>query len=386
MTLSWRWCLIDCPRELFLPHLTVLHIMVYIGVVKEKSDNRVAMTPEIGAKLSQLGATLLVERGAGAEASYGDEDYTDNCQLLSRAEVLTKSDILVSIQPLPEEDLKQLRPDTIVVSLFQPYLDDTVKPRLQGMQLRAISMDMVPRTTLAQSMDVLSSMAAIAGYKAVLEAARLLPRYFPMMITAAGSIKPAKVLVLGAGVAGLQAIATARRLGAQVEAFDTRQAAKEEVESLGARFVEVPGAKDDTGAGGYAVAQSEEFLSRQRAEVQARASKADVVITTAQVRGAKAPVLLTKDTVEKMKRGAVVVDLAASQGGNCEVTQNGKTIVHHGVIILGDSNLAATAPQDASFLFSNNVLNLLKLIVVKGEIQLDLNNEIIRSAFFTATT
>lgn len=360
--------------------------MVHIGVVKEKNDNRVAMTPEIGAKLSQLGATLLVERGAGADASYGDEDYTDNCQLLSRTEVLTKSDILVSIQPLPEEDLKQLRPDTIVVSLFQPYLDDTVKPRLQGMQLRAISMDMVPRTTLAQSMDVLSSMAAIAGYKAVLEAARLLPRYFPMMITAAGSIKPAKVLVLGAGVAGLQAIATARRLGAQVEAFDTRQAAKEEVESLGARFVEVPGAKDDTGAGGYAVAQSEEFLSRQRAEVQTRASKADVVITTAQVRGAKAPVLLTKDTVEKMKRGAVVVDLAASQGGNCEVTQNGKTIVHHGVIILGDSNLAATAPQDASFLFSNNVLNLLKLIVVKGEIQLDLNNEIIKSAFFTATT
>lgn len=383
MTSSWLWWPIN---DLWIVFYRFIFIMVNIGVVKEQKDNRVAMTPEIAAKLKQLGAVLLVERGAGVDASYGDEDYTENCQMLSRAEVFSQSDILVSIQPLPEDDLKKLRPQTIVISLFQPYLDDAVKPRLQALQLRAISMDMIPRTTLAQAMDVLSSMAAIAGYKAVLEAARLLPRYFPMMITAAGSIKPAKVLVLGAGVAGLQAIATARRLGAQVEAFDTRQAAKEEVESLGARFVEVPGAKDDTSAGGYAVAQSEEFLSRQRAEVQARASKADVVITTAQVRGAKAPVLLTKETVETMKRGSVVIDLAASQGGNCEVTQNGKTIVHHGVTILGDSNLAATAAQDASFLFSNNVLNLLKLIVVKGEIQLDLNNEIIKSAYFTANT
>lgn len=359
--------------------------MINIGVVKEKNDNRVAITPEAVTKLSQMGASLLLEKGAGEEACYGDEDYGDNCRIHTRAEVLATSDILISLQPLPDDDLRQLRPETIVISLFQPFLDAEVAPRLRAMNLRGISMDMIPRTTLAQSMDVLSSMAAIAGYKAVLEAARLLPRYFPMMITAAGSIKPAKVLVLGAGVAGLQAIATARRLGAQVEAFDTRQAAKEEVESLGARFVEIEGAKDDASAGGYAVAQSEEFLARQRAEVQARAAKADVVITTAQVRGTKAPILLTKDTVEKMKRGAVVVDLAASTGGNCEVTQNGKTIRHHGVIIVGDSNLAATSPQDASFLFSNNVLNLLKLFVVKGEIQLDLNNEIIKSAFFTAT-
>ena len=204
-----------------------------------------------------------------------------------------------------------------------------------------------------------------------------------MMITAAGSIKPAKVLILGAGVAGLQAIATARRLGAMVEAFDTRQAAKEEVESLGAKFVEVEGAKDDKGAGGYAVQQSEEYLQRQRAEVQARAIKADVVITTAQVRGRKAPLLVPKETVEKMKPGAVIVDLASSTGGNCELTKDGEVISVHGVTIIGNSNLAGLMPQDASLLFSNNTLNFLKMLIKDGQINLDLGNEIIRGAFIT---
>jgi len=198
-----------------------------------------------------------------------------------------------------------------------------------------------------------------------------------MMVTAAGTVKPSKVLILGAGVAGLQAIATARRLGATVEAFDTRQAAKEEVQSLGAKFVEVEGAVDDRGAGGYAVQQSPEFLAKQRAEVQLRASKADLVICTAQVRGNKAPVLLTADTVSQMRPGSVVVDLAASTGGNCEVTQNDKTIQYHGVTIIGDSNLAARMPQDASTLFGNNVAAFLKLFTKNGTLNLDFNNEII---------
>lgn len=270
-----------------------------------------------------------------------------------------------------------------MISQFAPFVDEEIIAKLVAAQRRAFSMDMIPRTTLAQAMDVLSSMASMAGYRAVLEAATHLPRFFPMMITAAGSIRPAKVLVLGAGVAGLQAIATARRLGAMVEAFDTRQAAKEEVESLGAKFVVVEGARDDKDAGGYAVAQSEEFLARQRAEVQLRASKADVVITTAQVRGRKAPILLPKETVALMKPGSVVVDLAASTGGNCELTQDNKVISHGGVTIIGNSQLAGLMPQDASLLYSNNMLNFLKIIVKDGALNLDLGNEIIAGAFIT---
>jgi H+-translocating NAD(P) transhydrogenase subunit alpha len=240
---------------------------------------------------------------------------------------------------------------------------------------------MIPRTTLAQAMDVLSSMAGIAGYQAVLLGAGALSRYMPMMVTAAGTVKPSKALILGAGVAGLQAIATAKRLGASVETFDTRTAAKEEVESLGAKFVEVEGAVDDRGAGGYAVQQSDEYLARQRAEVQARAAKADLIICTAQVRGRKAPVLVTADTVGQMRPGSVIVDLAASTGGNCELTQDNATIQHQGVRIIGDSNLAGRMPQDASTLYGNNVANFLKLLIAKdGSLQLDFNNEIVKGS------
>ncbi len=356
-----------------------------LGIPKEHQDRRVALVPATLPKLKELGLEILVEKGAGASAMFEDADYEANAQLVSRQELFAQSDIILSVNPLSDAEYQSLPADTIVISMFQPYVDATITDKLRGWNLRGMSFDMIPRTTLAQSMDVLSSMAAVAGYKAVLEAASHLPRYFPMMITAAGSIPPSKVLILGAGVAGLQAIATAKRLGAQVEAFDTRQAAKEEVESLGAKFVEVAGAKDDKGAGGYAVQQSEEYLQRQREEVQIRASKADVIITTAQVRGRKAPILLPKETVEKMKRGSVVVDLAASTGGNCELTQDDKVIEHNGVTIIGNSYLAAQMPQDSSFLFSNNALNFLKTLVKKGgELNLDMENEIIRGAFFTA--
>ncbi len=355
-----------------------------LGILKEQNDQRVAITPATVPKLRDLGLELLVEQGAGDTAQFSDAEYVEQeARVVSRADLLSQADMVLSILPPDDAELEKLKEDTVVISQFAPFADAEVTGKLQKMKLRAFSLDMIPRTTLAQSMDVLSSMASIAGYRAVIEAARHLPRYFPMMITAAGSIRPAKLLILGAGVAGLQAIATARRLGAAVEAFDTRQAAKEEVESLGAKFVEVEGAKDDTAAGGYAVEQSEEFLQRQRAEVQSRAMKADVIITTAQVRGRKAPLLVPKETVEKMKRGSVVIDLAASTGGNCEMTQDKKVIVHQGVTIVGDSNLAALMPQDASTLYGNNVLNFLKTFVKEGQLNIDLDNEIIAGALIT---
>jgi H+-translocating NAD(P) transhydrogenase subunit alpha len=354
-----------------------------LAITREPDDPRVAIAPDAIAKLSDAGLEVLVEKGAGERALFADEDY-EGAELKDRAALLQEADIVLSIHPLPEGELQKLKPETVVLSQFQPFNDESVAERLRQQNLRAFSLDMIPRTTLAQSMDILSSMASIAGYKAVLEAARLLPRYFPMMITAAGSLRPAKVLVLGAGVAGLQAIATARRLGAQVEAFDTRSAAKEEVKSLGAKFIEIEGAREDEEAGGYAVEQSEEFLQRQREEVQNRAAKSDVIITTAQVRGRKAPILVPETTVEKMQPGSVIIDLASSTGGNCELSEDQKIVEKHGITILGNSNLSAMMPQDASQLYSNNVVNFLKLLVQEGELNLDLDNEIIRGAYITA--
>jgi NAD(P) transhydrogenase subunit alpha len=291
---------------------------------------------------------------------------------------LQQADIILSIFPPGDNELGSIRKDALLISQFRPYQDDTIQAQLANQPFRAISMDMIPRTTLAQSMDVLSSMASISGYKAVILAAQQLPRYFPMMITSAGSIRPAKILVIGAGVAGLQAIATSRKLGAIVEAFDVRSAAKEEVQSLGAKFVEVEGAKDDKGAGGYAVQQTEEYLARQRAEVQARAMKSDVIICTAQVRGRKAPVLIEAETIPQMKHGSVIVDLAASTGGNCALTENGKTIVRNGITIIGDSRLEMDMPEDASQMYGNNVLNLLTHITKDGELNLRPEDEIVK--------
>lgn len=352
-----------------------------IGLLHERHDNRVALTPTNLAKLTTTGLSFLVEENAGERAFFSNAQYAEHATITSRNQVLNDSDIVVSIHPLPATEYRK---GCIAIAQFQPFVDTEVANSLKNAGVTAFSLDMIPRTTLAQAMDVLSSMAGIAGYQAVLLGAGALSRYMPMMVTAAGTVKPAKALILGAGVAGLQAIATAKRLGASVEAFDTRAAAKEEVESLGAKFVEVAGAVDDRGAGGYAVQQSDEFLARQRAEVQARAAKADLIICTAQVRGRKAPILLTADTVAQMRPGSVVVDLAASTGGNCELTQNDATIQHNGVTIIGNSNLAANMPQDASTLFGNNVANFLKLLIAKdGSLQMDMNNEILKGAGIT---
>ncbi len=355
-------------------------MLLNIGIVKESKDKRVSITPDNIKRSKIKDATWWIEAGAGAEAGFKDSMYEGLAQVKDRASILAQADVIVSIFPPADSDLSSIHGGALLISQFRPYVDESINAKLAQYPFRALSMDMIPRTTLAQAMDVLSSMASIAGYKAVLTAAQHLPRYFPMMITSAGSIRPAKVLIIGAGVAGLQAIATSRKLGAVVEAFDVRSAAKEEVQSLGAKFVEVEGAKDDKGAGGYAVQQSEEFLARQRAEVQARASKADVIICTAQVRGRKAPVLIEADTIQRMRHGSVIVDLAASTGGNCALTQNDQTIRVNGVTIIGNSSLECEMPEDASQMYGNNILNLLNHITKDGALDLRMEDEIVKGS------
>jgi NAD(P) transhydrogenase subunit alpha len=355
---------------------------MFIGILKEPDQRRVALVPQMIQKFKQLQCDLIIESGAGVEAGYPDASYED-VTFGSRSDVIAKADLLICMVKPDASLLDAIPSGKHVVSSFESYMDDQVVPDLKRRGLQAYGMDMIPRTTLAQSMDVLSSMASIAGYKAVIKAADHLAKYFPMMITAAGSIKPSRVLVIGAGVAGLQAVATAKRLGAIVEVFDTRSAVKEEVKSLGAKFIEVEGATEDTAAGGYAVQQTEEYLAKQRELIKERAKAAHVVITTAQIRGRKAPIIIPKSMVDEMQPGAVIVDLAASTGGNCEMTQDRKTIVYNNVIIIGDSELADTMPQDASFLYANNLLNFLKLVVIDGVIQPDPENEIIKSAWIT---
>jgi NAD(P) transhydrogenase subunit alpha len=347
-----------------------------LGALKD-DDDRVALTPDVVQKLTEF-HEIWIESDAGASAFYSDSLYTDaGATIASSDEVLAKANLLVRIKPPSAEIFKQLAANSVVLSSFQPFNNPEVVEQLSQYPLTVFSMDMLPRTTLAQDKDVLSSMASMAGYRAVLEAATHLPRYFPMLTTAAGSIPPAKVLILGAGVAGLQAIATAKRLGSVVEAFDTRSAVKEEVQSLGAKFVEVEGARDDKAAGGYAVEQTEEYKQRQQALIAEKSAKADVIITTALLRGKRSPVLITKETVENMKPGSVIVDLAASGGGNCELTKDQQTIQHQGVTIIGDSALEAKMPMHASQLYAKNIFNFLKILTNEGELTLDFENPLI---------
>lgn len=352
-----------------------------LGILKEDSfDNRVSIIPETVAALIKLGfKEILLEAGAGERAGYRDNDYvSQGAQVASEVDILSKSDIVVKINPLTGAQAAKLAVGKMLLGQYNPLTNREVVAPLLSSKITAFSLDMLPRTTRAQAMDVLSSMATVAGYKAVLLAATEFTGFFPMFMTAAGTIKPAKVLILGAGVAGLQAIATAKRLGAVVEAFDVRTAAKEEVLSLGAKFVEVEGAVESAAAGGYAIEQSDEFKQRQADAVHKHASMADIVICTAQIPGKRAPILLRKTTVEAMKPGSVVVDLAASTGGNCELCENGKTTVVNGVKIIGDSYLPASVPRDASAMFSKNVLNFLKILAPKGEFVLNFEDDIIQ--------
>jgi NAD(P) transhydrogenase subunit alpha len=286
--------------------------------------------------------------------------------------------MLLSVNPPVEDAVSSFHEGQILCSVLAPVENSEWLDKVRNQGLTVLALDLVPRTTRAQSMDILSSMATVSGYKAVIEAASLLPRFFPMFMSAAGTIKPSRILILGAGVAGLQAIAIARKLGAIVEVFDVRSAVKEEVKSLGGKFIEVEGAREDAAAGGYAVEQSEEFKRKQQDLIQQRAIAADVVIATAQIPGRKAPVLLLKETVASMKPGSVIVDLAASTGGNCELTENGKTINVNGVTIIGKSDYPSEMPTDASKMFGSNIINLLKIMVDnKGNLVLNMQDDII---------
>ena len=354
---------------------------MHLGILKEINDNRVSVIPEIVKKLIEENNQVTVESGAGINAFYSDEEYSNaGAKIANRNEVLKGPGILISISPIKDEELKKIGKDSIYISSFKPFIDESIIKKLAATGMTAMSLDMIPRITIAQSMDVLSSMASIAGYKAVAMASVHLPRYFPMLTTAAGSIPPSKVLILGAGVAGLQAIATARRLGAMVEAFDTRLAAREEVASLGAKFVEVEGARDDKDAGGYAVDQTEEYKQKQRELIAERVSKSDVVISTALLRGKPAPILVTKEMVRTMKPGSVIVDLAASGGGNCELTKRGEIIKDGTVTIIGLNDLSSTVPMHASQLYSKNIKNFLDVFLKDGELNLDMENEIVKSS------
>ena len=357
-----------------------------IGVIRETDhDNRVVLTPEVVKSLVSAGVQVLVEKGAGERAMIADTEYTDaGAQTDNKNNIFEKADLLLKINPLTEEELRKLKENKVVLAAFSPFVNKTLVKELARKKITSFSMELVPRITRAQSMDILSSMATVAGYKAVLDAAMHLPKFFPMFMSAAGTIKPAKVLILGAGVAGLQAIAVARKLGAVVEGFDVRSAVKDEVKSLGGKFIEVEGATEDTSAGGYAVEQTEEFRKKQAELIDAHARSADVVICTAQIPGKKAPVLIRKDTVNSMKAGSVIVDLAASTGGNCELTQNDKTIRSGEVTIIGKSDYPSDMAFDASSMYARNMLNFLKLMIGdKGSLNLNFEDEIIKGTCLT---
>ena len=351
-----------------------------IGVLKEPSpETRVSLLPEHIAILKKWNVDVCVENNAGVTAFANDEKYIEaGATVKSRNEVLQTSDFLLSINTPDKSEIDNLK-SKIVLGVYQPLFNAGLMQELAEKGLTVFSMDMLPRTTRAQSMDILSSQANIAGYKAVLMAANLFPKYFPMFMTAAGSIPPAKLLILGAGVAGLQAIATGKRLGAVVEVFDTRPAVKEEVMSLGAKFIEVEGAADASKAGGYAVEQSEDFMQRQKAKIAESVAKADIIITTAQIPGKKAPILITTQMMEAMKNGSVIIDLAAATGGNTELTKNEETVLHNGVSIVGNSALPSTMPSDASKLYGKNILNFLQLMINKeGKFNLNFEDDLVK--------
>jgi NAD(P) transhydrogenase subunit alpha len=357
-----------------------------IGILKEiAGENRVAMLPESVATLVKMNVTMLVEAGAGLTAFASDQEYEQaGARIETKAKVIAGAELLIKIQPPTAEEIALMKDGQVILAVLNPYFNTGLVQELAAKNITGFSMDVVPRTSRAQAMDILSSMATVAGYKAVLTAANTLPKFFPMFMTAAGTIKPANMLILGAGVAGLQAIATSRKLGAVVYVFDVRAAVKEEVVGLGGKFVEVAGAIDDKAAGGYAVEQTDEFKARQAQAIHDQAVKSDVVICTAQIPGRRAPVLLKKETVEAMKPGSVIIDLAASTGGNCELCKNDETVIHNGVKIIGNSQFPTDMPTDASRMYGKNMINFLKLIITKeGALNLNWDDDIVKGTAVT---
>ena len=364
------------------------------GVPKESypGERRVALVPANLPALDKIGIDVLVERGAGLEAGYPDAAYEEKGARIaaSRDELFSGADIILQVRAhganpqAGQADLARLNARQILIGTFDALGNTGPLRQVAATGVTSFALELMPRITRAQSMDVLSSMATIAGYKAVLLAAGRLPRMFPMLMTAAGTVAPAKVFVIGAGVAGLQAISAARRLGGVVEAYDVRPAVKEQVQSLGAKFVELPlEAADAEDKGGYAKAQDESFYRRQRETMARVVAQSDVVITTALIPGKKSPVLITADMVAQMAPGSVIIDLAAERGGNCELTRPDEEVVEHGVTILGPLNLPATVPYHASQMYSKNVTTFLQLLVKEGSVKLNLEDEVLRDTLLT---
>jgi NAD(P) transhydrogenase subunit alpha len=352
-----------------------------IGVPTETvpGERRVALVPETAGRLAKAGSSVLVQRGAGSAASFTDDAYEAAGAALAAdaAEVYAKAEFIAKVARPTDAELALMRPGQTLLALLAPLGDPQSVEKYAAAKITALSMDAIPRTTRAQSMDALSSQANIAGYKAVLIAATELPHFFPMLTTAAGTIRPSKAFVLGAGVAGLQAIATARRLGAVVSGFDTRAVVKEQVQSLGATFLELDLGVDAAGAGGYAKALTPEQEAKQQQLLADYIHGMDVVITTAAVPGRRAPVLIIEEAVKGMKPGSVIVDLAAETGGNCALTEPGQVVRKFGVTIVGTTNIPSTMPNDASQLYARNVFALLALIAKDGVLNLDMSDEII---------
>ena len=355
---------------------------VVVGVLRETAANesRVAVVPEIAGKLKALGARVLIERGAGLAAHFPDAAYTD-AELSDAAAILQRTDILLCVQPPSVATVNALKQGAVIVGFMQAYARHDLVRALKNRRVTSFSMELVPRISRAQSMDALSSQASVAGYKAALIAADTLEKFLPMLTTAAGTIRPASVLVIGAGVAGLQAIATAKRLGAVVEAYDVRSATKDQVKSLGARFIDTGVAAE--GAGGYARELTAEEKLKQQEILDARIAASDAVISTASIPGRAAPRIISQAAVERMKAGSVIVDIAAEQGGNCELTRAGETVVHGGVKILGPVNLPASLPYHASEMYSRNLFNFLKPAIPKGEFAVDWKDEVFAGAVLT---
>jgi NAD(P) transhydrogenase subunit alpha len=351
----------------------------------EYGEHRVAVIPDMAARLVKQGIEIWVEAGAGEASFFSNEAYeAAGAKIISDTATLWgEADVLMKVGVPKEHEINQMREGSVLISFLNPLGTPEVIQQLANRKITAFSMELIPRTSRAQSMDALSSQAGVAGYKAVLIAAAALPKFFPMLTTAAGTIRPAKVFVMGAGVAGLQAIATARRLGAVVEAFDIRPAVKEEVQSLGAKFIEVKLEEETVAAGGYAKEISEASKQRTQEVVTEHVKNADVVITTAQVPGKKAPLLVTEEMVAQMNPGSVIVDLAADQGGNCAGTEPGKDVVRHGVTIIGPINLPSSMPVHASQMYAKNVATLLQYMVKDGNLQLNFEDDIIGSTCVT---
>jgi NAD(P) transhydrogenase subunit alpha len=353
-------------------------------------ENRVACVPDVASKLIKLGFQVQVEKDAGLNAGYTNEMYEKaGAKVVSLNELYSSADIVIKVQrPLDhpqagKNELDLFKAGTLLITFLYPLNYPELAKKCAEKKINVISMDMIPRTTLAQKMDALSSQANIAGYKSVVMCADTLGKIFPLMMTAAGTISPARVVIMGAGVAGLQALGTAKRLGAVVEVSDIRAAVKEEVQSLGGKFIEVEGAEDMQDAGGYAKEASEEFLKKQKDLIFKHITEADIVITTALVPGKKAPILVTEEMVKNMRPGSVVLDMAVEFGGNCEVSEKGKTVKKHGVTIIGEPNLPSHVPTHSSDMYSKNILALIQHIGKEGKVDLKLDDEIVKGSLIT---